>query len=457
MFNLRGFLKKYWPDVVLISFLLCLSSLFFYKLGQSSLVSWDEAWYAGIAKNILTSGDFLRLRWNGAPYFDHPPAGFWWMAISFKIFGISNFSARFASAVFGTLTLITTYFLGKELFNRWVGLTSSIALSSAPWFLSRARSGNLDIFLTFFFVLSILLAVKSVENRAFFFPLGISLALLFLTKTAVPFAIIPALIVVYWGRKVKWNDFRSAFIAFVIPVALWFIVQMVADTNFILRYLKIGFPGVGVKTSYLDNIKLAKYYIHNGIGKWFWPAIVSVFAGIFTRKRSLIILSVFCLTFVTPFLFSNKGQIWHYIPLYPFMLLSLFGFGFWLIEKMNNKNIACLTIVLIAFLVSYPQVKRSWFEFINVSAYISDEEILSKEASKYSGRLFIDGDFVPTGVFYSGKDADKVYVGRLKNIFKNENQLLLITQKWRLEQEGIKTSQYQIIKSNRDKILVRKV
>src|SRR3989344_3337898 len=127
-------MNSFTKNLFIFLFLLVISPLFFYKLGQSSLVNWDEAWYAVISRNILTTGDPLNLIYNGLPYIDHPPAGFWLIALSFKLFGINEFTARLASAVAGFISLIVVYFLGKELFNRAVGITSALALSSSVWF-----------------------------------------------------------------------------------------------------------------------------------------------------------------------------------------------------------------------------------------------------------------------------------------------------------------------------------
>ena len=85
--------------------------LFLYKLGQTSLVSWDEAWYAEVARNILKTGNIINLTWNGHPYTDHPPVGFWLMAATYKIFGINEFLTRFPSALSGILSIILLYFL----------------------------------------------------------------------------------------------------------------------------------------------------------------------------------------------------------------------------------------------------------------------------------------------------------------------------------------------------------
>lgn len=452
------FLKKYWLDILFLIIILSLSPLFLYKLGQSSLVSWDEAWYAAIANNIVKSGDFLKLTFNGKPFFDHPAAGFWWMAISFKILGVTNFAARFPSAIFGILTLIFVFFLGKELFNKWVGFASAVALTSAPWFLYRARSGDLDIFLTFFFVLSIFYAVKSVHNRRLFIPLGISLLLLFLTKTIVPFTIIPALIVIYLGTSVQLVDLFTTFLVFFFPAGIWYRAQISVDPNFIQRYLFIGLPGVSVKTSYLANFQIFKNYLHAGIGKWFWPGVASVIASLLAGKRAFWILSVFCLSFAAPFIFSSRTQIWHLVPLYPFMILSFFGFFYFVIDKIvKNKYVAPVAILAVCFYFTFTLVKGEWNQFINIPAYISDEEILSREAAKYPDPFYIDGDFGPAAVFYSGKTVQQTYTNVIAQIFKEKNNFLLIATQNRISDEGIKPSQYVIIKKDRDKLLIRKI
>lgn len=458
VFKPKALINKYWLDVVLILIILSSFPLFFFKLGQSSLISWDEAWYAAIAGNIIKTGDFLRLVWNGKPYLDHPPAGFWWMAMSFKIFGISNLTARIPSAIFGILTLIFTYLLGRELFNKWVGFASSIALVSAPWFLYRARSGNLDIFLTFFFVLSFYLAFKSLKDNKYYLPLGISLGLLFLTKTAAPITVIPALIAIYVGNKIEWKWFIRGIIGFVVLVGSWFISQALIDINFIKRYFYIGTPGIGVITSYADNIKLMKEYVHSGIGKWFWPGVVSAIGGLITFRRSFLVLSLFCISFTFPFIFSDRGQIWHYIPLYPFLILLFFGLSYWVVSKFTQKKYLAIIFVLgVSIYFSFNQLRSSWFQFINIPAYINDEEILSKEASKYDEQLFIDGDFVPAAVYYSGKNVKQTYVGGISELFKKEKNLLLITSINRISDEKISSKSYQILKSDRDKILIRKI
>ena len=73
----------------------------FYRLGVPPLKNWDEAIYAQVAKEITQSGDLLTLHWQHADWLEKPPLTFWIMAALFRVFGISEFSARAVSALAG--------------------------------------------------------------------------------------------------------------------------------------------------------------------------------------------------------------------------------------------------------------------------------------------------------------------------------------------------------------------
>ncbi len=442
-------------SLLIILLLTTLTPLFFYKLGQSSLVAFDEAWYGSVAKEIIKSGDLINLKWNGSFYSDHPPAGYWMMALSLKIMGDSNLAVRLPSAILGFLSLIVIYFLGKELFNKTVGFASALSLASSYWFLFRARSGNLDVPLTFFFLLTLLLALKSVKDKKFQLPFSISMALLLLIKTLVPFVIIPSLIIIFW-KKVKLKKLVWP-LGLVAAVFLgWVFSQQMINSNFLPRFFSIGLPGVKVETDYWQNLKLMKDYLYLGIGRWFWPGIVSVLIGLFLRQRRFLILSVFFLVFFIPFIFSQKGQIWHLIPLHPIMLLSLFGFlSVFLTKIIKNKAVMTLIILGLSFYLSLIQLQRSWVEFIDIPSFISDEEILSREAGKYPGDFYIDGEFLPSASFYSNKKVNQIRANHLIPIFESKETLYLITYQWRLDQAKIDKNRYEILKADRDKILIR--
>lgn len=455
--RLLSFFSKYKVDILLTLFLLLTTPLFFYKLGQSSLGNWDEAWYAEISRNIVNSGDLINLKWNGASHIEHPPFGFWLTALVFKIFGINDFWARFAQALCGLASIITLYFLGKRLFNRWVGFSSAIALSSAIWFVYRARSGNLDVSLTFLFLTTLLLAILSSSNKKYLIPFSISTSFLLLTKSIVPFTIFPALVLIFYKSKIKLSDLKIPLLIVITIFGGWFAHQAITEPNFLSHYFQTGLPGIKGEINYLGNFLQIKEYLHSGIGKWFWPGLLGIAIGPLFLQKRFFVLTLFFASFFLPFIFSPKGHIWHLIPLFPIIILAFFGFSYTFIEKfIKVRYLAGILILIFSLYISLHQIKMIWYQFIDIPSYISDEAILSKEAFNYPYRLYIDGDFDPVGAFYSQKNVKKYLGGDLINLFDNEKEFLLITNPWRLDQSKIDKSRYQILKMDRDKVLILK-
>lgn len=463
--KIRTLLTKYYQDFFNLILLAFLSPLYFYKLGSLSLVSWDEAWYGAIARNILERGSIFILWWNGNVYSDHPPAGFWIIALSQLLFGANEFGTRLGSAIFALVGLFLTYLLGRELFSKTVGFASAVALSSAYWYIYRARSGNLDIFLTVFFIATFYFAVKSIKNAKYLIPFACSFGLLILTKSVIPLTIIPSLLIIFFGSKLKLQDYKKPVFIFLLVALPWFISQRLFSPYGLSKYFLIGAPGIGRETDYLKNFKLIKDYLHYGIGKWFWPGILGVLGGIFSFNRGLFAISVFCLSFFAPFALSSRGQLWHLIPLYPFMILAFFGFsetlGKLVIEKILRKYQKILGVLLTAGLLGFSfyfsaiQIRRSWYEFIDIPKYFSDEAILSKKAGKFPYDFYIDGpDFTPVAVFYSHKDVNKLWEQGLVPLFESGKRFILITEQWRLDKFHIPKTSFEIIAKDRDKILL---
>ncbi len=442
--------------LILLVFVLTISfPIFFFKLGQSSLVSFDEAWYAAIAKNIGRTGDPFNIYFNNNRFADHPPAGFWFQRLGQVVFGVNEFGSRASSAVFGLLTLGLVAILGAKVASPAVGIASSLALLSSPWFIYRARSGNLDIPLTFFFVLSFLLGSKAIKNPRWLIPFAGSLSLLFLTKTMVPFTILPALLVLFFRSKINLRQAIAALIVFFVPVFAWLISQLINYPNFISKYLGIGIPKIEKSTSLWQNILLTKTYLHESIGDWFRPIVFLFPLSLFSSHRLTLSLAVFVISFLTPFALSSRSQIWHLIPVQPFLLILMFSGLFWLLTRIFTRNLSSSLLLVFTLLVALPQLARNWINFIAIPAYVSDEAILSKTASTYTEPLYIDDRFLPAAAFYSDKIVVDTPTPDFSDYFTKSFDLLLITHGWRLEAAGIPSDRYQIIQADRDKILLR--
>lgn len=100
------------------------------------LHEWDERYHALVAKNLLkhpfkpTLYDIPLFPYQINDWaFNHiwlskPIIPLWIMALSLKIFGISELAVRIPSILFSTASVFITYLTGKELFGKRVGLAA---------------------------------------------------------------------------------------------------------------------------------------------------------------------------------------------------------------------------------------------------------------------------------------------------------------------------------------------
>ena len=102
-----------------------LSSLLLLKLFLSFYLPLlnDEAYAVAVSKEYSIS------------FFDHPPIGFWSSQLFLEITGIKNeFFFRFPFIIFGLITTLVIYQIGKTIKNQNVGLWSATLYNVAPFY-----------------------------------------------------------------------------------------------------------------------------------------------------------------------------------------------------------------------------------------------------------------------------------------------------------------------------------
>src|ERR1044072_6395448 len=87
--------------VNLISLVIISSFVLFFHLGANPLQTWDEAVYAQSAKEMVRTGDWLTPHWNGEYFYQKPPLTIWVTALLFRLFGVSEFTARTVAVICG--------------------------------------------------------------------------------------------------------------------------------------------------------------------------------------------------------------------------------------------------------------------------------------------------------------------------------------------------------------------
>ena len=141
--------------LVLIILLVSFCSIFFIE--NHSLVAHDESLYANRAKLIIDSNNWF------TPFekAHHKTIGSYWLiALSFKIFGINEFSARLPSYIFSILSSFVLFKIIKNIGSLEIGLISIFTLSSSFIWFSYGKYCSPDTLYIFFNLSSVLFLLK---------------------------------------------------------------------------------------------------------------------------------------------------------------------------------------------------------------------------------------------------------------------------------------------------------
>lgn len=82
-----------------------------------------------------------------------------------KLFGLDEFSTRLTAALFGIGGIVAMFFLGRAIFNPWVGLFAALFLTLCPWHLHFSRIGFELISFPFLFTVGLTLLVRYTQGR----------------------------------------------------------------------------------------------------------------------------------------------------------------------------------------------------------------------------------------------------------------------------------------------------
>jgi 4-amino-4-deoxy-L-arabinose transferase-like glycosyltransferase len=99
-------------------------------ISPPSLMDDVDAVQAQIARNMLTSGDWVTARLDGVPYMEKAPLIYWAMAICYKIFGVHDWSARIPVVVSAIGLAWLTAAFGMWAFGRLAGFYAGLCIST---------------------------------------------------------------------------------------------------------------------------------------------------------------------------------------------------------------------------------------------------------------------------------------------------------------------------------------
>lgn len=206
------------------------TALFVPFLGQVHLFDWDEINFAECAREMIVTKNYLQVQIDYQPFWEKPPLFIWLQVLSMKIWGVSDYAARFPNAIIGVVTLLTLFYVGKRVVNEkmglwWVGL---YAASWLPHFYFKSGiidpTFNLFIFLAFF---QVYLTGQGSKQWLHALLAGVFLGLAVLTKGPAAILIAILSLLVYMIVKKAKVGFRIAHflviaVAAFITTCIWF-------------------------------------------------------------------------------------------------------------------------------------------------------------------------------------------------------------------------------------------
>ncbi len=221
--------------------------MIFHNLGKGYLIQTDEAYHATNAYEMLKQHNwtFNTYRYDADYFNSKPPLALDLMILSYKIFGVNGFAARFPSALCGVLIClsITAFlFYEKKIYSAAL-FPLFLATCTDLFTFHMFRAAEMDSMYNLFFVLAMISLYEMSSKAWFMYVYGISLGLAFMCKG--PHAALIFIIGLLYIPRIK-NAFLSekrvvfsALLALVIPLT-WIINRYSYDGFELIKVLFIG-------------------------------------------------------------------------------------------------------------------------------------------------------------------------------------------------------------------------
>ena len=202
------------------------------------LVGPDEPRYAQVAREMFERGDWITPTLGGFNWFEKPALLYWLQIGSYNVFGVSEFAARFGSAIFGLATVASLWLLGRHIENRDEtggrrGFANLLGLmgASTVGLIAFAHGASFDIVLTFPITAAMVGFFMYDSGRrpsalfVFYFFIGLALLAKGLIGIVFPFASVGLYYLLSWrlpGRRFVLSAVWGTGIAVAIA-SLWYV------------------------------------------------------------------------------------------------------------------------------------------------------------------------------------------------------------------------------------------
>ena len=184
--------------------------LYIVPLGLRGLCEPDEGRYAEIAREMIETGDYMQPRLNYIKHFHKPPLVYWFVATSFSIFGVNEFTARLPVALFAIGGLLVTFFLSMNMVkNEKIAFMNSLVLATSFQYFVWSQVLSADMIFSFFMYLALFAFCSWYKNKSnIIYLFYAALACAFMIKGPVAIIIPFLVITVYAWISRRWSIFK---------------------------------------------------------------------------------------------------------------------------------------------------------------------------------------------------------------------------------------------------------
>ncbi|MDD5730791.1 MAG: glycosyltransferase family 39 protein [Candidatus Omnitrophica bacterium] len=224
-------------DLRMILALVALSFVFFMLgNGMISLTNPDEVFYAQTAKEMANMHTWTVPYLFGSPQFEKPILTYWLLRLSYLIFGVSAFGARFFPAFFAMLGVLAVYFLAREAFqDKKKAFFSAAVLLSAGFYIAMARTVFTDLIFSVLILFSLgsffLGYINQPRKTVWIILFFVFSALAVLTKGPLGFTIPVAAVVLFLAarKELRFLFCKASFWGFVLFLLIalpWYVFML---------------------------------------------------------------------------------------------------------------------------------------------------------------------------------------------------------------------------------------
>lgn len=310
--------------------------------------------HAEAAREMVLRHDWVTLYANGLRYLEKAPLMYWGVATGFRLFGVSEWTARLPLVVGMLALLLATYFLGKRIFGETGGFGSALVLATAvgPYIYTRFLIPEILVGLWLTLGLGFFLRTldEEVPSRLACWGLAVTMALNVLTKGLIGVVFPVGAIFLYLLltgnlRHILHLRLVSSFLVFLAVAAPWHVLAALRNPDqgpvrgflwfyfvneHFLRYLNKRMP-----RDY-DTVPLVLFWILTAVWLIPWTSFLpqalasiphrwgEIRSRLTQRQRACLLFGIWGLLIVAFFSFSTR-QEYYTIPALPAFALLVGG------------------------------------------------------------------------------------------------------------------------------------